>query len=431
MKAKIKEGDINLFAVAPGVWGLKDVFVNIYAIQNSTDNSWVLVDAGLKWSAPKIRRMAETLFGANSRPSAIILTHGHFDHVGSLAKLSEEWDVQVYAHHLEMPYLTGISSYPAPDPTVGGGLMAEMAFLYPRGPINIEDRIITLPNDGSIPGLPEWKFIHTPGHAPGHISLFRESDKVLISGDAFVTTVQESAFHVMLQTKKLSGPPKYFTCDWLSAARSVDKLAALEPEVVATGHGRPMRGETMRKSLHNLAQNFEKLAEPRQGRYLHSPALTDDTGVLYVPPKNINVTTFPILKILGVSAALLLTVLLFNKKKKQKRKELKNDMRKVRKEGKDNARDKRDKFEDKYKKTLEVKPQKLEQYKEKAKDTWREAKETTDQAKARINKLKEPVKEKYIELKEPVKAKLKDLKEPLKDKVRKFEHLKFALKNRR
>ncbi|MEJ7766513.1 MAG: MBL fold metallo-hydrolase [Chitinophagaceae bacterium] len=186
MKTKNKEINIDLFAVAPGVWGIKDVFVNMYAVNNPSDNSWVLVDAGLKWSAPKIKKMAEILYGLGSKPSAILLTHAHFDHVGSVDKLAAEWDVPVYAHHLEMPYLTGISSYPPPDPTVGGGLLAELSFLFPKGPINIEERVIALPQGGRIPVLSDWKYIHTPGHAPGHISLFRESDKVLIVGDAFV-----------------------------------------------------------------------------------------------------------------------------------------------------------------------------------------------------------------------------------------------------
>lgn len=194
--------------------------------------------------------------------------------------------------------------------------MAELSFLYPKGPINIEDRVIALPEGGRIPGLPEWQYIHTPGHAPGHISLFRESDKVLIAGDAFVTTRQESAIAVMFQTKKLSGPPKYFTPDWLSAAWSVEQLAKLEPDVVATGHGRPMRGAGMRKSLHNLARDFEKVAVPGQGRYVHQPALMDDTGVVSVPPRNKNAHA-PMLKLLGISAAILLTMLLFKSKKKK------------------------------------------------------------------------------------------------------------------
>jgi len=48
----------------------------------------------------------------------------------------------------------------------------------------------------------------------------------------------------MLQTKKLSGPPKYFTCDWEAANASVKKLLSLAPETAATGHSRPMSGKT-------------------------------------------------------------------------------------------------------------------------------------------------------------------------------------------
>lgn len=57
----------NYFTVAPGVWGMKDVFVNIYMVLNPFDGNWVLVDAGLKWSAPKIKKMAQQLFG-DSKP---------------------------------------------------------------------------------------------------------------------------------------------------------------------------------------------------------------------------------------------------------------------------------------------------------------------------------------------------------------------------
>jgi glyoxylase-like metal-dependent hydrolase (beta-lactamase superfamily II) len=68
---------------------------------------WVLVDAGLPGSAGTIRRHAAEIFGSEARPAAIILTHGHFDHVGALLTLATEWDVPVYAHPLELPYLTG------------------------------------------------------------------------------------------------------------------------------------------------------------------------------------------------------------------------------------------------------------------------------------------------------------------------------------
>ncbi len=79
------------FNVAPNVWGMKDIFVNFYMIKNNEDKHWVLIDTGLKISAPKIKKMAAELFGEESRPKAIILTHGHFDHVGSLKRLKGEF----------------------------------------------------------------------------------------------------------------------------------------------------------------------------------------------------------------------------------------------------------------------------------------------------------------------------------------------------
>src|SRR5689334_4733269 len=122
------------YHVAPGVTGLKIVFVNVYLASEPGSNSWVLIDTGLKGSAGRIKKAAEAQFGAGSRPEAILLTHGHFDHIGALYDLAEEWDVPVYAHLMEMPYLTGLSSYPPPDPTVGGGAMAFLSWMYPKGP---------------------------------------------------------------------------------------------------------------------------------------------------------------------------------------------------------------------------------------------------------------------------------------------------------
>jgi glyoxylase-like metal-dependent hydrolase (beta-lactamase superfamily II) len=291
------------FTVAPGVWGRKDAFVNYYIIQDQTSGSWALVDAGLKWSGPTIRNMAKEIFGEGSRPAAIILTHGHFDHVGAVQALADEWNVPIYAHEMELPYLTGKSSYPPPDPSVGGGMMTSLSFLYPKGPIDLEDRVSKLPGDNTIPGFPEWKFIHTPGHSPGHISLFREKDKVLIAGDAFVTTKAESAIYALTHLSHLSGPPKYLTTNWASAKLSVIKLAALDPEVIATGHGKPMRGEEMRLELNNLSRHFDRLAIPAQGRYVNEPALANENGVFYVPPATEKVPM--LVRSLGVSLALI------------------------------------------------------------------------------------------------------------------------------
>ncbi len=140
-----------------------------------------------------------------------------------------------------------------------------------------------LPEGAYVPTLPGWRWLHTPGHTPGHISLFRESDRTLIAGDAFVTTRQESMTHVLTQREVLWRPPAYFTPDWQSARSSVELLASLEPEVAATGHGHPLRGESMRHDLRWLARHFDE-EMPTRGRYIHTPARADEHGVVSVPP---------------------------------------------------------------------------------------------------------------------------------------------------
>src|SRR5215218_1774675 len=118
--------DDSLLEVTPDLFCLRQSIVNLYLFgpPRAGDRQWVLIDAGLPFSANSIRDAAAQWFGPQSRPSCIVLTHGHFDHVGGLPDLAEEWDVPVYAHELEVPYITARSSYPPPDPAVGGGGMA-------------------------------------------------------------------------------------------------------------------------------------------------------------------------------------------------------------------------------------------------------------------------------------------------------------------
>jgi glyoxylase-like metal-dependent hydrolase (beta-lactamase superfamily II) len=143
-----------------------------------------------------------------------------------------------------------------------------MSPLFPNHGIDLGEKVQTLQEGGSIPGLEGWKWLHTPGHAPGHIALFRESDRALIAGDAFVTVKQESLYKVLTQTKEISGPPKYFTTDWRSAFESVEKLKSLNPSVAVTGHGQPMAGQELSEALDYLVNNWTKIGLPEHGKYL-------------------------------------------------------------------------------------------------------------------------------------------------------------------
>lgn len=243
--------------IADGVSGLRIAFVNVFAVTNP-DGSWTLIDAGLPFSGNYIASWAEKNF--RDAPTAILLTHGHFDHASEARELAGRWNVSIYAHPQEFPYLTGQREYPPPNFGAGGGLMSLLSPLYPKGPIQLGERLHPLPAEEtavSFTALPGWIILHTPGHTPGHVSFFRPSDRLLIAGDAFCTTKPESFFDAAIaQPPELHGPPAYFTSDWNAAARSIERLADLDPLVVAPGHGKPLSGEGVAGRLRRLAEQF-------------------------------------------------------------------------------------------------------------------------------------------------------------------------------
>ena len=299
----------DLWPLAPDVACLPGPLVNVYLIgrPGAGDRGWTLIDAGMVGMTGGIARAAARRFGAGARPAAILLTHGHIDHVSALKELAERWDAPIYAHPRELPYLTGRSAYPPPDPTVGGGLMTRLSALFLRGPLDLGARVQPLPDGGDVPTLPGWRAIPTPGHAPGHVSYFREADRLLIAGDAFVTTKQESLVGALLKPVRIQGPPTYFTPDWPAARRSVAALAALHPASAGTGHGRPLAGKHLDAALDRLARDFDRLAVPRRGRYVAQPAVADERGVVSVPPPPLDVRGT---RVGGIASALLAAGLL-------------------------------------------------------------------------------------------------------------------------
>ncbi len=154
--------------IAPSAAALPLIIKNVY-FSDSPGQPWALIDSGTPGMAPRIKAAAVERYGTGSRPEAILLTHGHTDHAGSAAALAELWNTPIYAHLLELPYITGRSPYPPKDPTVGGA-MALISRLFPMNMINLSGLVQPLPDDGVVPGLPDWQWLGTPGHSPGHVS---------------------------------------------------------------------------------------------------------------------------------------------------------------------------------------------------------------------------------------------------------------------
>lgn len=284
--------------VAPEIARIGLGFVNAYMVGREGEE-WVLVDAGLPGSGPIIRRAAAHRYGSETRPEAIILTHGHGDHTGAAKALAKEWEVPIYAHPAEMPFLTGRSEYPPPDPTVGGpmGLFSRFAS---SGAVDLSEYVQELPPEGELPGMmADWRWIHTPGHTPGHISLYRDTDRVLIAGDALATVDGSSWTAQLTQRRQVSRPLAPFTSDWEAARRSVERLAELEPGTIAAGHGAPMTGSNVSQALRHLAEHF---SPPERGRYVGHPArTTEEEGVVELPPR----VPDPVPFITGVAAGTL------------------------------------------------------------------------------------------------------------------------------
>lgn len=251
--------------IAPAVYclGLKGrTQTNVYFV--GSGSSWALIDAGWEKDGPTITRAAETTFGAGTRPVAILLTHVHPDHDGSALELARTWGCPVYVHPDELRQARGdfaaISAAAGPlDTWLILPLMRVMgrrrrAALLARSSLDSVAR--SYDPTAAVPGLPGWTCVPTPGHTPGHVSFFRPTDRVLITGDALVMLQVNSISGLLAGREGLSGPPRYTTWDWRRAKVSVAALARLEPLVLAGGHGTPLRGPGTAAALHEFAEQF-------------------------------------------------------------------------------------------------------------------------------------------------------------------------------
>ena len=173
----------------------------------------------------------------------IILTHQDLDHIGSLAEVVRVSGAEVLAHADDAPYIEGrLPLLKLPSPEQREAMFANLppqvreAFSQPLAPVKVNRTL----EDGERLELGGGvQVIFTPGHTPGHISLYLQRSRVLISGDALASS-----------EGRLLGPPERATPDMAEAHASVVKLAKLDVGTVLTYHGGVVEdGGTQLKAL--------------------------------------------------------------------------------------------------------------------------------------------------------------------------------------
>jgi hydroxyacylglutathione hydrolase len=186
----------------------------------------VLVDTGLRTSAGKIKEAV-----GNRKLKAIALTHAHGDHGGSARKLSNELGLPVWVgaadrEAAETGKVVAKSPYNKPGLSLVAGAMGNM----PSVPIARDLR----EGDELAAG---FTVLDTPGHSPGHVSFWRESDRVLICADVFFN------MNLLTTVPGLRQPPGPLTVDPALNRRSERRLAGLEPAIAGFGHGPVIEGD--------------------------------------------------------------------------------------------------------------------------------------------------------------------------------------------
>jgi glyoxylase-like metal-dependent hydrolase (beta-lactamase superfamily II) len=197
-------------------------FLNLtLVLDDETGNT--LVDTGLPGQAEAIASaLANAGIGVRD-VGRIIFTHQDLDHIGSGAALVRQSGARVLAHGVEAPYIEGELKPLKPTPQMLEQRPQMREILQSLEPVSVDELL----EDGERLDLAGGtRVIFTPGHTPGHTSLYLERSKVLIAGDAL--TAEEG---------RLNGPNPSVTLHTDEAARSVRKLAALDVETIVCYHG--------------------------------------------------------------------------------------------------------------------------------------------------------------------------------------------------
>lgn len=188
-------------------------------------NCWlmgdVLVDAATRHSG---RRILRGLRGREVRAHA--LTHVHPDHQGATKEVCETLALPLWVGEHDV-HAMETGEHVSGDPDALLTRVIRRAFKGPPHPV---DRVL---REGD--RVAGFEVLHVPGHTPGHLAYWRESDRTLVLGDVL------NNMNVTTGIRGLREPKLIFTPDPVANRRSIHRVAALEPELVCFGHGPPLR----------------------------------------------------------------------------------------------------------------------------------------------------------------------------------------------
>ncbi len=211
----------------------------------------VLVDCGYAGFLPLLEDAARQQGLSLHELTGVIVTHHDVDHLGGLAELKAAYPhVKVYASATEAGYVSGrVKSlrlqqaedlYPSLPAAEQPGALAFQRMLRQVQPVPV-DHVFT--GDEAPAFMPGIRIVPTPGHTPGHISVYVPSHKLLVAADALV--YEAGAFQI--------ANPQY-ALDLPTAVASVRKLGGLALDTVVCYHGGVAGGDITGKLERLLAK---------------------------------------------------------------------------------------------------------------------------------------------------------------------------------